>query len=248
MIIQYKDYYISSGAKNKLYTLRQWVVKKVAEETYDSTIHIKTLCADKKKAIQKAKEYIKGTGLPLRLSDVELDDRKKPSDIDWTKFQTGKYQNQHYESVCESDPNYVVYMISNYDKSQSYAKTLDLCKSVPKINALIEQKKREQEENIKKNQEKIENHGHHGQDGYVVSLSLEVSDVVDIKNTYIITLKDSEGKKYVYFENYDSTVADLINLGFFNFYAEIKHGSYQGLKQTYLRIPRRKQSILLKNK
>lgn len=256
-IIAYKDYYISSGAKNKLYTLRQIVAKKVGEEVYDDTIYVRTLCADKKKAIQKAKEYIKDTGLPLCFTDFEVHNRQKPSDIDWTKFQTGKYQNHDYRSVCESDPNYVVYMISNYNKSQSYAKTLDLCKSLPKINAILEKKQKEEkarQEEIRKRQEDQKNYGHHHYDGDTLTLSLEVVGITKINNgyTHIVSLKNAEGKNFVYFEevypqqNY-SPVSNLLGLGFFNFYAVIKHGNYNGVKQTYLRTPRKKDCILIQS-
>ena len=252
-IIAYKNYYISSGKDNKLFTLRQNVVKRIGEYTDESSIHVKTLCADKSKAIQKAKEYVKGTGFDLTFTDFEVEDRKKSSQIDWTKFQTGKYYKENYESVCESDPDYVIYMILNYGKSENYAKTLDLCKSLPKINAILEQKQKEEEarqEEIRKRQEDQKNYGHHHYDGDTLTLSLEVVGITKINKGYtrIISLKNAEGKNFVYFEEGYSTVSDLLDLGFFDFYAVIKHGNYNGLKQTYLREPRRKDSILIQSK
>lgn len=246
MIIQYKNYYISSGKDNKLFTLRQNVVRKIGEYTDDSTIHVKTLCANKEKAILKAQEYVKDTGFDLTFSDFEVEDRKKSSQIDWTKFQAGKYYKEHYESVCESDPEYVVYLICNYDKSEKYTKTLDLCKSIPKIKNELERiarEKKETEERIaREKRETVESNGHFYRNGDVISLSLKIVSIFPFQSSYgtsfVANLKDANGKVFVYIGSssllaYDNT----LDSGFVNITAEIKHSSYRGLNQTHLKNP-----------
>lgn len=241
MIIEYKNYYISSGMSNKLYTLRQNVVKKLQDCVYSDDIHIKTLCADKEKAILKAQEYVKDTGFTLIVKEFEVKERSKPVKIDWTKFQAGKYYKEHYESVCESDPEYVIYLLKSFVSSESYKKTLELCKSHPKIVSTIKAKEEEIE---RRKREVIENNGHFYKDDEKVVLSLTIINIIPFQTSFgssnIVNLKDSEGKRFVYIGN--SSFLNFKNKlnsgsGYFTITAKIKHSNYKGLNQTHLKNP-----------
>jgi hypothetical protein len=243
MIIQYGNYFISSGQDNKLYTLRQYVTKKIGEYTNDTNIYIKTLSSDIEKAIAKALEYVKDTGKNLELADFEVRPREKASTIDWTKFQAGKYRDSYYESVCDSDPNYVIFLLSKYGNSEKYKKTLDLCQSHPVIKNELDRILKEKEKQELERKKVFESNGHFYKNGEFVELSLTIVSIFSFQSFYgesfVVNLKDSEGKIFVFIGNSQLTGFNnkLDDSGFFKVTATIKHSNYAGVNQTHLKNP-----------
>lgn len=124
------SYFISSGAENKMYTLKAVVQR----GEFRTTEYICNLSTDKDRAIEKARKLAIAHGIPLheQVSTVlnpidysgqgsESSDRSydqtqpdvvdRKADVDsGTKFIYGKYDGCEYDEVLANDPEYMMWL------------------------------------------------------------------------------------------------------------------------------------------
>lgn len=124
--MQNNGYYISSGALNGFYTLRQ-------EQRDGNDWHVCTLARD----IATAKAKAKGiTGFDLGI-DFDLDERRQPREVDWSIMQGGKFAGRPAAEVADENPDYIIFLFEHMRNSRGYEKTLDLLVDHPKISSRL---------------------------------------------------------------------------------------------------------------
>jgi hypothetical protein len=106
---RYFDPYISSGMKNKLYTLRASMKDWNFSGDFIRDIHITNLSNNPEQARAKALEL---TGQDL-LVDGHLGDIKRRTQIDPEVLEFGKYQGERVADIATRDPDYLVFIIEN---------------------------------------------------------------------------------------------------------------------------------------
>jgi hypothetical protein len=116
-------HYISSGAQNKMYTLRVNYFEKVwMGNTFGSRMvqrdqYLKNLSIDKEKAVEKAQEYLPaGYKVEFDLFVIDRDGNRVPNacDLNPEILRFGKYFGKTVEEVKELDLPYLMWVNDNF--------------------------------------------------------------------------------------------------------------------------------------
>lgn len=129
-------YFISSGEKNKMYTLRVrynetvYLGYSLGSRLVERNQHVATLANDKERAINKARQIV---GQDFEIN-FEVMERAKPQEkvqlpVDVLRF--GKYYGQTVEDVKEKDPKYLMWLADNYTNAK-HQQMIDYVKIVMK--------------------------------------------------------------------------------------------------------------------
>lgn len=131
-------YYISTGAQNNFFTLRQtWQEPVYVRDGYNGNavrsgyitrdFHVRNLSTDRETAIAKAKEF---TDLDLS-TDIEVVPIGTPREIDWSILQAGKHAGRSIHELAENAEGrqYLIWLAENCAGNGRYAKTVDLAKA-----------------------------------------------------------------------------------------------------------------------
>lgn len=132
-------YYISSGAKTKMYTLRVKYDENVYVKNEMGTAcvgvktrdyHVRNLSTDAAKAEAKAFEHT-GQHLKVSFSLDEINRRtaEEMAAIDHSVIRFGKYDGMKVEEVYEIDPEYLMWVADSYT-SKKNEKTIDIIKKM----------------------------------------------------------------------------------------------------------------------
>lgn len=126
-------YYISSGAKNKMYTLRcsfletTWLGNAIGSRLVQRDQHVATLSNNKEKAIEKAFVMV-GKTCEIKF-EVGERDKGLRREYEPNIFRFGKYFGKTVEEVKELDPKYLLWVSDNF----SSPKHMDVINYIKKI-------------------------------------------------------------------------------------------------------------------
>jgi len=155
--------YISSGARNVMYTLRySYDEPKWARNSYGQHVlthyerrdyHIATLCGDRERAVEKAEKIIAEKDWIRDLKDVRIDldasfdtaDRAKSREIDHSLFAFGKYYGESVRDVLEKDFDYCLWAAENI-RGKRHEKLRAILKAVPEVKAELDRQEAETRE------------------------------------------------------------------------------------------------------
>ena len=125
-------YYISTGALNCFYTLRQTWTEPTSYSPGDGLpaeigsvtrdYHVRNLSTDRAEAITKARE-ITGKDLSAEFDVVPIGERRA---IDWSVLQSGKYAGRSIHEVAETDRGYLIWLSENMAGTSAYGESVAL--------------------------------------------------------------------------------------------------------------------------
>ena len=133
-------YYISSGEKNKMYTLRVSFMEPVYSNGPMGAVMIgmtnrdwfvKSLATTKERALEKARDYVgENYEIKFELGEINRGEaRKNELPVDVLRF--GKYFGMTVEEVKEKDPQYLIWLADNYT-NEKHQGMIDYVKMVMK--------------------------------------------------------------------------------------------------------------------
>lgn len=131
-------YYIDTGRKHGLYTLRVEFEEPTYFKSEYGTLqtgmtgkdhYVMSLTRDPHSSVTKAEAFLTSLGLKQKLAvpDFSLNDIGRSDD--WTIFHGGKHEGKSIEWVLQNDPEYALWAAENLS-GKTYAKTVDLLRTV----------------------------------------------------------------------------------------------------------------------
>ena len=246
-------YYISTGDKSVYYTLRQIVIiGRVAGYGPDGAnivnvendYYVTKLSTDKDKALQKAKQI---TGFNLSADDIKVVPMSLKRDIDWSIFQSGKYNGRPVLEVVEENPDYIWFLYKQMRNATQYKKSIELAMDTPKMKQYVEELKSKGEQQKKDQEAKEQEWKDEKRKSKFVG---EKGERIIINNINDLVVREFDGRDY-----YGNTIKKYITLfrdgdgNAFKFWGSISskakkikatiksHDLYEDEKQTTIQRP-----------
>ena len=132
--IDMNQYYISSGEKNKMYTLRVKFTERVylgysiGSRMVERDQHVATLANDKERAIAKAQELV-GKEFVINFEVGERAKAQEKVQLPFNVVRFGKYFGKTVEEIKEIDPKYLLWVADNFT-SAKHQQVIDFIKEV----------------------------------------------------------------------------------------------------------------------
>lgn len=125
------NYYVSSGAKNKMYTLRVrftetvWMGNAFGSRLVERDQHVASLATDKERAINKAHQMVgKNLKIGFEVGEIKKGQRRE---YEPNVFRFGKYVGKTVEEIKEIDPKYLMWVADNFT-SKKHQDVIDFVK------------------------------------------------------------------------------------------------------------------------
>lgn len=121
-------YYVSTGQKGCFYTLRYSFLERYGHGSVERDYHVCNLSTDPEEAVARAKQRVgEGHGFTADFSVRAIE--RRPA-IDWSVFQAGAKTGESIHEVLVSDRDYLVWACEALAQRPSYAKTIELARSL----------------------------------------------------------------------------------------------------------------------
>jgi len=152
MAVYDAEYYVSSGRKGAMYTIRKKFKEPTSYGVIDRDWHVMNLATDPEKAQKKIENFEEKHRVKVHGDLFQLNPRKKWERIDPDVFMFGKYYGETIQDVLERDKDYVIWAAQNARTSSKVKPEFikNLRKAVEKDLNRIEREEKERERQLER--------------------------------------------------------------------------------------------------